>query len=408
MVIRLPQKKIQIIIQKCQHLVSSKVTRVRKISEVLGLMTSSLQAIAPAPLHYRHLQMTQTQALLVNKSYQAKVTLTLNCLQELRWWILQMQRWNGKSIIFAGPDLTITSDASKKGLGAALGAKRVQGLCTSEEAGLHINVLELKGAVFALRTFAQNMQKVHVHLKMDNKTAVAYIQKMGRTRFPRMLLLTQEIWKFALDREIMLSVEYVSGSLNTEADWQSRNFQDSSDWQLKKNVFQQLNNRWGPFHLDLFASRHNTQLKNYVSWHPDPFAQTVDAFQRHWKEKGLYSFPPFTMIAWCLMKVQQEKASVVLIAPPWQTQPWYPSLLSMLSDNPILLPPYKDLLSSPTQGMHPLVQQNRFRLAAWKISGEETLIKGFLSKLLSCSQNIHGEGALPCLQEQLETMVWLV
>ena len=52
MVIRLPQKKIQKIIQKCQCLVSSKVTRVRKISEVLGLMTSSLQAIAPAPLHY--------------------------------------------------------------------------------------------------------------------------------------------------------------------------------------------------------------------------------------------------------------------------------------------------------------------------------------------------------------------
>ena len=143
-----------------------------------------------------------------------------------------MQRWNGKSIISAGPDLTITSDASKKGWSAALGAKRVQGLWTSEEAGLHINVLELKGAVFALRTFAQNMPKVHVHLKMDNKTAVAYIQKMGGTRFARMLPVTQEIWKFALDREIMLSAEYIPGSLNTEA-----------DWQLKKSVFPQLNNR---------------------------------------------------------------------------------------------------------------------------------------------------------------------
>ena len=56
-----------------------------------------------------------------------------------------MQSWNGKSIISAGPDLTITNDASKKGWGAALGAKRVQGLWTSEEAELHINVLELKG-----------------------------------------------------------------------------------------------------------------------------------------------------------------------------------------------------------------------------------------------------------------------
>ena len=250
--------------------------------------------------------------------------------------------------ISAGPDLTITSDASKKGWGATLGAKRVQGLRTSEVAGLYINVLELKGAVFAQRTFAQNMRKVHVHLKMDNKIAVAYIQKMGGARSARMLSVTQEIWQFALDREIMLSAEYLPGSLNTEADWQSRNFQDSSDWQLKKSVFQQLNNRWGPLHLDLFASRHNTQLKNYVSWHPDPFAQTVDAFQRHWKEKGLYLFPPFATV---FDEVPTGEgisgAGSTTMADPTMVPP---SLFSMLSDNPILLPPYKNLYHLPHTG----------------------------------------------------------
>ncbi|MCG7869237.1 MAG: hypothetical protein JAY74_23055 [Candidatus Thiodiazotropha taylori] len=397
MIIRLPSEKIQKIIQKCQRLVSKKVTRVRKISEILGLMTSSLQAIAPAPLHYRNLQMTQIRGLLINKSYQAKVSLNTECLQELRWWISQMRSWNGKSIISAGPDLTLTSDASKKGWGAALGTKRAQGLWTREETGLHINVLELKGALFALRTFAQDLREIHIHMKMDNRTAVAYIQKMGGTRSARMLPVTQEIWKFALDREIVLSAEYLPGSLNTEADWQSRNFQDSSDWQLKKCVFQQLNSWWGPFKLDLFASRHNTQLEQYVSWYPDPYAQAVDAFQQPWKMEGLYLFPPFAMIPRCLMKVQQDKISVVLIAPPWQTQPWFPSLLSMLGESPSLLPPYKDLLSSPNGQVHPLAHQQRFRLVAWRISGNETLTKGFQSKLPSCSQHIHGGKAHPPL-----------
>ena len=248
MVIRLPSEKIQKIILKCQRLVSKKIIQVRKISEILGLMTSSLQAIAPAPLHYRHLQMTHIRGLLVNKSYQAKVALNSECLLELRWWISQMQSWNGKSMISAGPDLTLTSDASKRGWGATLGSERAQGLWTQEETSLHINVLELKGALFALRTFAQDLRKVHVHLKLDNRTAVAYIQKMGGTRSARMLPITQEIWKFALDREIVLSAEYLPGSLNSEADWQSRNYQDSSDWQLKKCLFQQLNNRWGSVH----------------------------------------------------------------------------------------------------------------------------------------------------------------
>ena len=369
---------------------SRKVTRVRKISEILGLMTSSLQAIAPAPLHYRHLQMTEIRGLLINKSYQAKLSLTPECLQELRWWISQMLNWNGKSIISAGPDLTLTSDASKKGWGATLGSKRAQGLWTQSETGLHINVLELKVALFALRSFAQHLRKVHVHMKMDNRRAVAYIQKMGVTRSARMLPITQEIWKFALDREIVLSAEYLPGSLNTEADWESRNFQDGSDWQLKECVFHQLNSRWGPFKLDMFASRHNTQLEHYVSWYPDPYALAVDAFQQPWNEEGLYLFPPFAMIPRCLMKVRQEKASVVLIAPPWQTQPWFPSLLSLLSDNPILLPPYKDLLSSQSQRIHPLAHQSRFRLAAWKVSGDETLTREFRNRLPSCWRSIRG------------------
>ncbi|MEW8547756.1 MAG: DNA N-6-adenine-methyltransferase [Candidatus Thiodiazotropha sp.] len=325
--------------------------------------------------------MTQIRVLLVNKSYQAKVKLTLECLQELRWWISQMQNWNGKSIITAGPDLTISTDASKKGWGAALGKRRAQGLWTLAETEQHINVLELKAALFALRTFAFDLRKVHVHLKMDNRTSVAFIQKMGGTRSTRMLPLTQEIWNFALEREITLTAEYLPGSLNTDADWQSRNYHDSSDWKLKESVFQQLNRRWGPFKLDLFASRHNAQLQKYVSWFPDPFALEVDAFQRQWKEEGLYLFPPFAMIPRCLMKVRQESASVVLIAPTWQTQPWFPILLSMLSEEPILLPPYKDLLSSPSQQFHPLAQQSRFRLAAWKICGDEILTREFQRRL---------------------------
>ena len=154
------------------------------------------------------------------------------------------------------------------------------------------------------------------------------------------------------------------GSLNSEADWKSRNYQDSSDWQLKKCLFQQLNNQWGPFKLDLFVSRHNTQLEHYVSWILDPYAQAVDAFQLPWTKEGLYLFPPFAMNSRCLMKVRQDKTSVVLIAPPWQTQPWFPNLLSLLVDNQILLPPYKDILLSPKGQVHPLAHQSRFRLGA--------------------------------------------
>ena len=166
MMIMLPSDKIIRIAEKCQRMVTKKVTTVRKLAEVIGSMTSSLQAIAPATLHYRNLQMTQIRGLLEKRSYQS-VTLTPECLKELRWWISQMKDWNGKAIINAGPDIIISSDASKIGWGAALGSQKIQDQWTFEEKNLHINVLELKGGLFTLRSFAQNLKNVHIHLKLD-------------------------------------------------------------------------------------------------------------------------------------------------------------------------------------------------------------------------------------------------
>ena len=115
MTISLPIEKIAKIADKCQTLVQKKMASVRKLAEILGYMTSSLQAVAPAPLHYRHLQMSQIRSLLNNQSYQAKVHLNPQCLEELRWWIFHMKDWNGKAIINPGPDVIIHTDASKMG-----------------------------------------------------------------------------------------------------------------------------------------------------------------------------------------------------------------------------------------------------------------------------------------------------
>ena len=50
-----------------------------------------------------------------------------------------------------------------------------------------------------------------------------------------------------------------------------------------------------------------------------------------------YAFPPFCLIGRCLRKVREEKASLVLVAPIWRSQSWYPALLELLIDLP--LPP---------------------------------------------------------------------
>lgn len=52
----LPRDKIRKIQSKCQDLLNTPVTTVRELSKFLGLLSSSIQAVFPAPLHYRYLQ----------------------------------------------------------------------------------------------------------------------------------------------------------------------------------------------------------------------------------------------------------------------------------------------------------------------------------------------------------------
>ena len=225
---------------------------------------------------------------------------------------------------------------------------------------------------------------------MDNTSAIAYIQRMGGTRSVPLLKVAQELWDFCLQRNILLSAEHLPGHLNVEADWESRNISDSSDWRLKPAVFQQLQTVWGPFKLDLFANRHNSQLDRYISWRPDPFALAVDAFQLDWKGQEAYLFPPFSMIPRCLAKIYKDMATVVIITPTWQTQSWYPTLLEMSVDLPVLLPHMEDMLTSPRGEPHPLTVTNNLSLAAWKVSGDRHFQEVFRKKLPSSWQNTLG------------------
>ena len=54
--LQLPGEKLQKILKQCQQLLNVGETSIRELSKFLGLLTSSIQAVFPAPLHYRHLQ----------------------------------------------------------------------------------------------------------------------------------------------------------------------------------------------------------------------------------------------------------------------------------------------------------------------------------------------------------------
>ena len=200
--------------------------------------------------------------------------------------------------------------------------------------------------------------------------AVQYINRMGGTCSQALCHLAIELWEWCLDQQITLHAEHLPGSLNFRADFESRHHSDSSDWRLHHQVFNVLNQQFGPFSTDLFASFQNTHLEHYFSWKPDPQAAGVDALSQSWSKLHPYAFPPFALISRCLQKVREEKLDhLLLIAPVWPAQSWYPLLLEMLVETPRVLPQQSDILLNPQEELHPLVVQNHLTLAAWPVSG---------------------------------------
>ena len=74
-----------------------------------------------------------------------------------------------------------------------------------------------------------------------------------------------------------LSAAHIPGTVNIEADKQSRVIVDGTEWKLNPALFQKIVEKFGKLVIDLFATRINKQLGRYVSWHPEPEAMAVNA-----------------------------------------------------------------------------------------------------------------------------------
>ena len=281
--------------------------------------------------------------------------------------------------------MTLVTDASKLGWGAHIDGDITQGLWNIEESLLHINELELKAIYFAVKAFSPRMEGKHVKVESDNSTAVCYINAMGGTKSPSCNDITYLIWSWCITKNIWLTATHIAGVDNVRADKQSRVFNVRTEWMLSRTVFSQITDLWEQPDIDLFASRINTQLPRFVSWHPDPEAIFVDAFTIDWSPFFIYAFPPFCLIHRCLQKIVQDQVSrSIVIVPLWPTQVWWPQLLRMLIAAPLTLPRHKDLLTLPhSQMLHPL--RKKMTMVACRLSGKHSEVKEFQRQLANSS-----------------------
>ena len=174
------------------------------------------------------------------------------------------------------------SDASLLGWGAVCDGRRIQGRWSKLESSNHINYLELLAAFYALQSFANDKQNTYIQLKLDNSTAISYINNLGGNKSSSLNSLSRQLWEWCMVRHIFITAEHIPGSMNSEADTLSRKFASNLEWSLNNAIFAQLTNCTIKPDIDLFASSLNAKVPRFVSWHPDTGAEAINAFSIQW------------------------------------------------------------------------------------------------------------------------------
>ena len=242
-------------------------------------------------------------------------------------------------------DMEIYTDASRTGWGAVHENSSVGGKWKSTEKEYHVNYLEPLAVFLGLKSFAKNLTNRTILLRVDNTTAISYINRMGGIQFPHLNNLSRCIWQWCEGRGIMLFASYVN-TKNNHADFESRKINPDTEWELSDRAYQTIVKLFGQPNIDLFESRTNAKCDSFVSWGQDPDAVAIDAFTINWNSFFFYAFPPFAVILKCLRKIVDDEATGIIVFSYWPSQPWFPLLQQLVISDIIYFNPNKTILQS--------------------------------------------------------------
>ena len=389
----------------------------RDAASLLGKLQSMADALLPVRVHTSGVHAFKLQALRQGGSRPWDRTMPLPdaARQDLLWWVKNLRALNGRPILppTYTTDYQVATDASDYGWGAwiTINGKTTSwgGLFSREDQALHINDKELLAIYYFLKSCPYPLDNKTVDFGVDNTCALAYIRRLGG-RLRHLAKISDMIHDEVIQpRNISIVAHHIPGHLNVLADWESRRQKliHPGNFQLHPELFRELDHLWGPHSIDGFATYQDRQLPRFGGWDPQPEATWTDSLRHPWRRENLWAHPPFALLGRVLQKVEQEGATITLLAPLWSAQPWFPKLVRLAIEPPRILPQQTNMF------LHPLrqdMQPPQWLTVAWRISGAPSSNVGTrhrqstwssrrgLRRLLKTMTSIGGLGDLTAIQ----------
>ena len=216
-------------------------------------------------------------AKLKNLQY---LTLSDTTVSDLRFWLVGFESWTGFRPIWqpVGFHMTIHTDATGLNLhsygGWAGWAKDpyghtnpllvAKGNWSQFDSAENSTFQELQAISNVILSFNRGSELVgkRILLHTDNQ-AVFFILNKGGSRNATIHALCKEFLWYCISSNIDIHANWIPREQNQLADFYSEHV-DSSDWKLRRDVFLFLEQQFGPFEVDLFASMDNHQVDRSI------------------------------------------------------------------------------------------------------------------------------------------------
>lgn len=197
---------------------------IREFARMIGSLVSVCPTVLYGLLYTKRFEQEKFLGLEKHpEDYNRQMSIPKYLKENFRWWInvfSNITQYNAiRSNSYA---CEIFSDASLTGWGAACGNQRTHGWWSEETKTLHINALELTAAFYALKCFATNLRNCNILLRLDNTTALSYINRFGSVQHPLLSNIFRDIWQWCKERKIFLFASYIASLDNVVADAESR------------------------------------------------------------------------------------------------------------------------------------------------------------------------------------------
>ena len=219
--------------QKILGLLSIPTCPVRDLMSLIGLLTATEKQVHLGRLHMRPIQWHLKNNWPVPESLEKVIPVPRSLHPHLQWWLVEKNVLTGQPLHPLKHALQIFTDASKEGWGAHLNEHTARGTWSLPESKLHINYLELKAVLLALKEFQSLCYGSIVLIATDNTTVVSYINKKGGMRSGTLCALLWRILTWCTRNQVTLKARHIPGWLNVVADKLSRLGQTiQTEWSL--------------------------------------------------------------------------------------------------------------------------------------------------------------------------------